>query len=272
MASSIQSIRPVATLREYITALDAAILLCLAKPGKRAVHELRTTTRRIEAQLTLLSMLPGLPRHDKLRRNIITILKKLRRAAGRVRDLDVQRDLVDSEAKGKSGKLREEAHQLRRELKRQRQTEATRLERVLHDRQARLPLLFEELLDALAPAQSATLTESQLTALIHQWYEHSSEQQPSGDPNGTNRLHTIRKRAKLARYLAESAPHLANNARRVAARFESLQQAGGEWHDRLLLAEVAAHELGKSAQLPQRFAAQADRSLKTYQRRLARKV
>ena len=40
------------------------VQLCLTKPGKIAVHRLRTSTRRVQAQLELLSMLPALPPHD----------------------------------------------------------------------------------------------------------------------------------------------------------------------------------------------------------------
>ena len=50
---------PGATASQAVASLEASVLLCLAKPGKVAVHRLRTSTRRVEAQLELLSMLPG---------------------------------------------------------------------------------------------------------------------------------------------------------------------------------------------------------------------
>jgi hypothetical protein len=40
----------------------------------------------------------------------------------------------------------------------------------------------------------------------------------------------------------------------------------------LILAEVAASDLGNSAKLPQRFAAKADRALATFKRRLRYKM
>ncbi len=88
------TVQPVRTLREHVTALEAAMMVCLADPRPRAVHRLRTMTRRIEGQLALLAMLPASlckQSAKKLRR----ILKKFRRAAGEVRDLDVQVDLID---------------------------------------------------------------------------------------------------------------------------------------------------------------------------------
>src|ERR1017187_7315792 len=97
------SAHPIQVLRDATTSLDAAILLCLADPEKSAVHRLRTTTRRIEAQLALLSMLPGLPPHEDEQRKVLRLIKKLRRSAGKVRDIDVQRDLIRDQAAGSKG-------------------------------------------------------------------------------------------------------------------------------------------------------------------------
>jgi CHAD domain-containing protein len=266
-------------LRESTTALEASILLCLAQPRKKAVHGLRTSTRRVEAQLELLSMVPGLPPHSKQRQKAIRLLKKLRRTAGQVRDLDVQRDLIRDEVTEKKGAarpdrdLRDEARRLRRELKHKRDDEADNLLHLLRKHCADLPLAFEELLDALAPAESIALSESRLTTLVHNWYAQPDGNEPSqADPQDPAHLHAIRKRAKIARYLAESAPQSAAAARHLAARFGALQQAGGEWHDWLLLTDVATGELGQSAQLPKRFAAHTQQSLRSFKRRIASKL
>jgi CHAD domain-containing protein len=280
MARSSQPVHPMQNLRDLTTSLEASILVCLAKPRKKAVHQLRTSTRRIEAQLELLSMLPELPPHEPQRKKALRLLKKLRRAAGKVRDLDVQGDLIRSEAAGNKSasrpdpKLREEARQLRSELNHQRGDQADRLEKLLHKQRSKLPLVFEALLDALQPAESIKLTEAKLTALVQNWYAQPSDAAAQADPHADDieQLHAIRKRAKIARYLAESAPESAVAARRLAAQFENLQQAGGEWHDWLLLADIAARELGKSAQLPARFNAHADRSLRAYKRRLGHTI
>lgn len=248
------------------------MLECLAKPGKRAVHKLRTSTRRIEAQLELLSMLPELPAHDKPRQKVHRLLKKLRQAAGDVRDLDVQRDLVAESAPRKRGpqysdEVRKEGRQLRQELKRQRGKHADELAAVLKQEKADLPLAFKGLFDSLEAAESLAISEADLTSMVRTWYgQHSPAVTP--DPNQVEQLHDIRKQAKLARYLAESAPASAAKARRMAAEFEDLQEAGGEWHDWVLLAEVARTELGDSAKLPQLFASRAEKSLKLFGRRI----
>jgi CHAD domain-containing protein len=273
MARTVRSAYPLQTLRDTTKSLEAAILVCLAKPDKKDVHRLRTSTRRIEAQLELLSILPNLPPHKKEARNARRLLKKLRRAAGKVRDLDVERDLIGDEAAGKNGprpttELRKEAAALRSTLKQKRDKEATHLQHLLSKHRKDYPVIFKKLLDALGPSESITLTEASLTSLIRDWYAQHTPRSTSA-PQDPKKLHDIRKRAKLARYLAESAPKSAATARRMAAHYEDIQQAGGTWHDWLLLHELSASELGKRAHLSERFATHAENSLRAFKQRLA---
>jgi CHAD domain-containing protein len=274
MATAPQSVHPIQTLREAVNALEAAILLCLVKPGKSAVHRLRTSTRRIEAQLELLTLLPQLPQHGKEARRAGRWLKRLRRSAGKIRDLDVQRELIQSEASAvptnarPSHGTRKQSRDLRRDLKRQREDAAEALLQLLHKRQAPFAVTFESLLEVLAPAASFALTQSQLITLIHRWFKQAAS--AASDPHDPEQLHELRKRAKLARYLAESAPEAATAAHRMATRFNALQQAGGSWHDWDMLARTASAHLGQSAELHQRFASQARAALRGYRRHLHR--
>lgn len=279
MARAKQTAHPVQVLRETTLLLGASIRACLAHAGKEPVHQLRTTTRRIEAQFLLLSMLPSLPPHREQADKALRLLKRLRRAAAQVRDIDVHRDLVEKEAEEvpdappPDPELQDEARRLSRELKRKRDEHADSLMRLLKKEQAEVVLAFDDLLDALAPSESIKLTQAELMALIRGWYaQHVPPQSSAATPQSAEELHEIRKLAKLARYIAESAPESALRTRRLGAKFESLQKAGGEWHDRLLLADIAAVELGKTAQLTQRFAAQAEIALSTFRRCLRYKI
>ena len=274
MAEASHLSRPVQTLRGSSKSLEAVMRSCLAHPRTETIHRLRTSTRRVEAQLALLTMLPGLPSHDEQKRKALRLLKRLRQAAGQVRDIDVQRDLIRTEAAASSDPgLRSEARRLRHHLKRRREEEAAQLLKVLNEQRDELPRVFAELLDTLAPVQSLTLSEADLIALVRNWYgSHREHHAPAKAPYTTAELHEIRKRAKLARYLAESAPRSAVDAHRLAARFEKLQEAGGQWHDRLVLAEIATAELGHSARLTQLFTAQAERAIRTFKRRLRYKI
>jgi CHAD domain-containing protein len=280
MVRSGQSALPIRNLGEVAASLEAAIRLCLAKPLQRAVHDLRTATRRVEAQLELLSMLPDLPPHAQQRQLVLGLLKKLRRAAGQVRDLDVQLDLIrreadaDKNASSPDPAIRVEARRLRRTLNRDRDHAADHLQQLLHKQHARLPQAFGELLATLAPAESTALSELRLIELILARYgsPRETETPELPVPDDTARLHELRKRAKLARYLAESAPKSAVAAQRLAGQFAILQRAGGEWHDWLILAEIAADELGDSAKLPQRFLAHAEVSLRAFRQRLGEAI
>lgn len=274
MASTAIAARPVRTLRELFTAHEAAVAATLANPTPKAVHRLRTTTRRIEAQLELLSLLPDLPDHAKPRAKAQKLLKQLRRAAGRVRDLDVQLDVqLDAQHKlteSKSSRLHQDIRQLQSSFKRQREEESEDLLRLLRRHQARLSRRFQTLLEALTPAETLAFPISRLVQLTLGWY---LRQAPAAAIS-TDQLHAIRKAAKLARYMAESASPTAKSrssktpAARLALTFESLQHSGGVWHDRLNLANIARSQLGASSPLSQSFASSCEEALARYQRDL----
>src|SRR5882757_7824962 len=74
--------------------LKAAIAACLKKASPKRVHHLRSTTRRIEATLQLLALSTGISHIEKQSKPLERSLRKVRRAAGAVRDADVQSDLL----------------------------------------------------------------------------------------------------------------------------------------------------------------------------------
>jgi CHAD domain-containing protein len=244
---------PVRTLRELVTLLEAALALTVADPIPKAVHKLRTNSRRVEAQLELLALLPDLPDHAKPEKKAHKLLRKLRCAAGRVRDLDVHHDLIQSNS--------DEAEKLRSLFKRQRKPAAKELIVAIDKHQAKLLRALEALQQALAPAESLSLPAASLAQLILDWYARSA---PTTAKQNHRQLHDTRKAAKLARYLAQSTP----STRTLARTFESLQQYGGNWHDWLTLSNIAQHELGDSSPLAQDFKRRCKKSLAEYQSHL----
>lgn len=274
--------RPVEALDDAVRSLEAAALVCLATPKKKPVHQLRTWTRRIEALLELIALTPHASAARKQRDKAMRLLKKLRRAAGAVRDLDVERDLIAEEAARAKGTSRDaratrkKARDLRSDLKEQREDEAEALQSLLKEERKKLPLALKDLSDALAPLEKTRLAEGKLIDLVRDWYVRPNARRELASKDETEALHAIRKRAKLARYMAEAAPHSegrpAARAQRLAARFEALQHAGGTWHDWLQLRDVAAKELGKSSRLSRHFAARADGALRVYKRQLSQPI
>lgn len=269
MTTSSTLAHPVRTLREHVTALEAAITLCLADPKPKAVHRLRTTTRRIEGQLAMLGVLSGVPNHQKPARKANRALRKLRRAAGNVRDIDVQIDLIGSVASEKPSRpLKQDSIKLRKILAKDREEFSQKLVRILHREQADLALTLESLFDTLEPAESLALAPTQLVALTQSWFKQNTPPAPKDDSENPDHLHDIRKVAKLARYIAENAPKRAKTPRRVAESFEKLQQSGGDWHDWLVLSEIARDELGTSSPLTETLMRRSHTALTSYRRHL----
>ncbi len=233
MAAAKDLAYPIVTLREHVTDLEAAITLTLADPQPKPVHRLRTTSRRIEALLILLDLLPGLPDHAKLARKSTRLLKKLRRAAGAVRDLDVQQDLVPNllpsrptepddltsstsaaglhhhtgHARRHHDRLHRHAKRLSDTLEHRRRQEAAALLKTLSKLHSRLAPTLEQLLTTLAPAAGLALSSTQLTTLTRDWYRrHLPASTRTLTTSKPRLLHAVRKVAKLARYIAEVAP------------------------------------------------------------------
>lgn len=252
------SVRPVETLRELVTSLEAALTVVAARPKPRNVHHLRTTTRRIEAEMELLALLPGTGEQSKAVQESVQRLGKLRRTAGKVRDLDVQRKLTQS-GKGSQSK---DARQLRKALKQRRGDREEELLREIEKRRDKLAKSLEALLDALDAAKPPALSNQKLNQLVCRWYTHNSP----AIAEDTEQMHAVRKAAKMARYMAESGVDGKNS--RLAHVFEDVQEAGGHWHDWLTLAEVAREELGDSSPLADLFTQRCERALSEYKRHL----
>ncbi|MDQ2839566.1 MAG: CHAD domain-containing protein [Acidobacteriota bacterium] len=284
MVSTQQFAHPVQTLRDNIAGLKTAIALVLVNPKKKAVHRLRTTARRIEAQLTLLEQIAQLSKHAGPARKATRLLRKFRRAAGKVHDLDIQRDLLKnpqqlkrainrpsnsepfSQAFQLNRHLVQDTKSLRKTLKYRREAEAHGLVRMLRRHHVRLSRALGNLLEALVPPESLTVSAARVFTLTRDWYHR--ELRTRSKPNPTpDELHAIRKSAKLARYIAESS--LSAKPQQLARVFEDLQQSGGTWHDLLQLHEVAQHELGKDSPVTKSLARMTESTVRDYRRKLA---
>jgi len=259
------AIHPVSSLREHIIALEAAIIVCLGEPTPHAVHKLRTESRRIEAHLDLLRRLKGLPPFRSKAAKALRQLDRLRRAAGRVRDLDVQQRLIDDHLPDdsiQSRKDRDDLHQVNAKLRKR----ATRkLLKLLHKRQQKISRRLEALLKTFKPVEALKLLPTDLLALADKDF-HNTHAVQMHNPSDEH-LHGIRQAAKLARYQLELAPESAQ-AKRAAKRYQSLQEAGGHWHDWLALADVATHELGDDHPTATHYSELRDRHLSGYRSQL----
>lgn len=243
--------------------LVEAVVACRAHASKHAVHSVRTGTRKLEAVLRkLVEDHPGATRLRTSAKETGRELKRIRKAAGPVRDLDVHRQLAKELrsqrlAAGGSASADDLDHghrQLDHALQQRRERAAAKLEKVLKKEEVRLEAALEHVSKAMSHLRAAS--PPPLTT-AREWARNSS--MPSNGDFQDN-LHGYRKQTKPARYLAgleeASAP-----ARRLAKRLKKMQDTIGRWHDLMLLADEAEKVLGKRAALTRITRAERDRAL-----------
>ena len=199
------------------------------KPAPESVHKFRTNSRRVEALLG--EVVPELNRNDK---KLLKLLGRLRKKAGRVRDLDVQiaavRNLKIPQGNGHKSELMENLIQdrTRREAK---LAKAFNRETAVEIRK-RLRRAASEM-HIPKGTEPLALTLAQLARLGR---DHA--------PPTEATLHEYRIIGKRARYIAELARKDDAQAQRVVEQLKKMQDVIGDWHDWLKLAEKAEKLLG----------------------------
>jgi CHAD domain-containing protein len=271
--------------RDWKTELEK----CLEDSGVETVHRIRTGTRRVEAMIDVLLREAGAdnPALDAAAARWGQQLKKIRRAAAPVRDLDVHRTLLERFAGvGKEGAkeharmeqseveklaatpeiktaLQQQAEQLDAWLKDAREQRAAELSRQIERRLGRLDGLAADFSTAWQtqrgrrkPVRNAALAALDAFAAL-------SEEMPMLDASN---LHDFRKRAKKARYVTEAGGDDAQ-AKAVGRAIKRVQDAIGDWHDWLCLGEEAHIALGEHGQeLSTMLASEVTRSFQAARR------
>jgi CHAD domain-containing protein len=240
----------VSQFARHTAALRKAIEEILSRPKAEPVHVLRSTLRRIIAELRLL---PESPEATKRIARFIRLTRPIIRAAGKVRDLDVHAGLLE----GLPRRLQPEIDKLDREIDKKRRRRFSRLRRLVEDNHEKLLGALGEL-RAIAPGRAVaarvvrheavpgTFTSRELAR------ETFARAAATLDLRQPDQLHELRKAARDARYLAESGlkgDDRRSGASRDAPRFRRIQQEVGLWHDYLTLAESAGRYLGESSPL-----------------------
>jgi len=208
--------------RSAFQKLDRQLNKLSTKPAPENVHKFRTYGRRIEALLDAL--IPHPNRNDQ---KLLQLLARLRRKAGRVRDLDVQISAL------RNLKIPQQAAQkseLIRALVEERGEREEKLERTfgkdtLHDLRRRLKRASLDEIPSHSDPLAIALRE--LRSLAH-----------DRAPLTEKTLHRYRIAGKRARYLAE----LAGNepeAMRTVELLKRMQDVLGDWHDWLKLTQKA---------------------------------
>lgn len=252
-------------LKKMSSSLQEEMQRCAETLEVESVHHLRTGTRKVQAMAETIvrETAPGDPELQNALRKWLKTLKRIRRAAGPVRDLDVHRKLLEKLVEQEIAKAAEApeqpvdaiirdpggaAHPLQQEaerfdtwLKHSREPLAAYLAKEIQKQSAKVIRGQEQFEAAVAAhrdgahrrARSATgvaLDDFARLSIEHPYLHESN-------------LHDFRKGTKKARYVAESAeenPEL----QEVAKALKKLQDEIGDWHDWLMMAEEARRALG----------------------------
>ena len=205
---------------------------CAGRLGKSLapenVHRFRTNSRRVEA---LLGQLAPESRNKK---KLLKLLSRLRKKAGKLRDLDVQiAFLRDSKVPDRQGHRAQLLEVLQEE----------------HDRRSRKlakstePATLQELRRRLRRAQG----ELKLDRIDPLRLAVSSLPQLGNVPLTEKTLHAFRIAAKHSRYLAELGGETPE-AKAFVEELKRAQDAIGEWHDILKLKEKAEKRFGSASE------------------------
>jgi CHAD domain-containing protein len=260
-------IRRTQTLFRKLSKLPAAILI---KPTPENVHLLRTTTRRVETLLAAQEVsahepaLPfavaagaetpaaaaALPSEGRqieedgppARQHLLRQLKKLRRAAGKVRDVDVQLAALRTlhvHAKRDKAAVRRELEQvhLKRADKLARTIEKA-LDKGLEKRLKAVGEGMAAVAEFPATADRRPAAGGPLMAALRKFADLGEPFRQLTDAN----LHDFRMACKRIRYLAEMAGETPD-AEAAIRQLKRIQDAVGEWHDWVNLAQTAEESL-----------------------------
>lgn len=200
--------------------------------AKDNVHRLRTTVRRLEVHL-----------HD-CPAKIAKSLKRLRKQAGKLRDIDVHLGLLKEPllrtptSQGNGSGAQEK---LRKTLKAERNRQAGSLRELVADvaprMEARLPALIQRAELDGASADQAHGRAQRVREQFLQWTRNVPE-----DPE---RLHQLRIKTKSLRYSLEPLERFEECAV-LAGKMKEVQDAIGIWHDWATLQQIAESELKAS--------------------------
>jgi len=209
--------------------LEQDLVKLSSRPQPESVHRFRTGTRRLQILLGELS-----PQLDRNQKKLLKLLGRIRKRAGKVRDLDVQlaalRSLKIPREPRRKTQLVNHLIELRgQQDKKLRKAVDEETVREIRKRLKRAAKEFdpEASRDPLAVARGMLETINRTDA-----------------PVSEGLLHQYRILSKRARYAAEFAEPSAE-AEHFVGGMKRIQDALGDWHDWLTLTQTSSTHLGE---------------------------
>jgi CHAD domain-containing protein len=220
--------------RAVFQKLERDLVKLSSKSQAESVHRFRTGTRRLQILLGDLS-----PKLDRSEKKLLKLLGRIRKRAGKVRDLDVQsaalRSLKIPREPRRKTQLVNHLIELRsrQEKKLRKEVDGTAVREICKRlRRAAKRFRPESSRDPL------TVAKAMLDRLDR-----------AGEPLTEAVLHQYHTLSKRARYAAEFAT-ASNEAAEFIAELKRIQDALGDWHDWLTLTQTAIEHLGEVRESP----------------------
>jgi CHAD domain-containing protein len=214
----------------------------IAKPSSKLadpdrVHKLRTNTRRIEAILGALELSTA-----HRRKSLLQHLKKLRRIAGQVRDMDV---LTSKAADVSVSDERSCQVRLLEHLGHQRHRQSKRLKSQLRNSEKPVRSALRDISAELQRATAAhnPASDAMEAQAVRSGVEHTKQLQRFATLTRRN-LHQFRKSGKQLRYLLQMTTPRDQS---FVDALSEMQTAIGEWHDWQELLAIAKDVLTHGA-------------------------
>lgn len=198
----------------------------------KAVHGFRTSARRLQILLEQL-----VSEKDHKKKSLLKALNRIRKAAGKVRDVDVQLEALRSLKTPQEPRRKTQLIQSLIELRAQ------------HEKRQRKLLKKKDIRDMrkrLNRMESSLRFDSNRDPLSIAKQMLTSVPVPRGSVD-EEALHRYRLAVKRARYAAEFAPKSAE-VTQFLERLKRLQDALGSWHDWMMLTHTAMERLGDISQ------------------------
>jgi len=211
---------------------ERALSRLSSEPDTEAVHRFRTSVLRLEILLEQLS-----PGRDRKRKKLLQRLRRIRKGAGKLRDIDVQLGALRTLKIPLEPRRKRQFVQALLEIRAKRELKLRKLlkKRDILELRRRLARVAKEA-DFGARIDPLTVARRMLEAVP-----------VSPHPADETTLHCYRMVVKRARYAAEFAPPT-SASKLLIAQLKRLQYAIGHWHDWFALTQTAVKRLGDVTQ------------------------
>jgi CHAD domain-containing protein len=214
--------------------LEQDLVKLSSKPRAKSVHGFRTGTRRLQILLGEFS-----PDRDRNQKRLLKLLVRIRKRAGRVRDLDVQ--LAALRSLKLPGEPRRKTQLVNRLIELRAQQEKKLRKAANEDTVREIRKRLKRAAKNFKPEEDwdpLTIAKKMLAAINQ-----------GNAPVDEALLHQYRILSKRARYAAEFAEPSPKSQQFIAG-VKRIQDALGDWHDWLTLTQTASEHLGEVRESP----------------------